>query len=69
MERLLRIGGQGIGGMGSQSPESSQNDTAEQVPFFKNFSIFFLISISSPDSYLITGTVENDETRPRWCAV
>ena len=31
MERLLRIGGQGIGGMGSQSPESSQNDTAEQV--------------------------------------
>ena len=31
MERLLRLGGQGIGGMGSQSPESSQNDTAEQV--------------------------------------
>ena len=31
MERLLRLGGHGIGGMGSQSPESSQNDTAEQV--------------------------------------
>merc|ERR1712227_448216 len=31
MERLLRLGGQGIGGMGSQSPESSQNDTAEQI--------------------------------------
>ena len=34
MERLLRIGGQGIGGMGSQSPESSQNDTAEQVGIY-----------------------------------
>ena len=31
MERLLRLGGQGLSGMGSQSPESSQNDTAEQV--------------------------------------
>ena len=40
MERLLRIGGQGIGGMGSQSPESSQNDTAEQVLFFQIL-IFF----------------------------
>ena len=28
MERLLRLGGQGLSGMGSQSPESSQNDTA-----------------------------------------
>lgn len=33
MERLLRLGGQGLSGMGSQSPESSQNDTAEQVKF------------------------------------
>ena len=50
MERLLRIGGQGIGGMGSQSPESSQNDTAEQVLFsILNFSKldFFQIHISS----------------------
>merc|ERR1719437_51728 len=31
MERLLRLGGQGLSGMGSQSPESSQNDTAEQI--------------------------------------
>lgn len=34
MERLLRLGGQGLSGMGSQSPESSQNDTAEQVRIF-----------------------------------
>ena len=34
MERLLRLGGQGLSGMGSQSPESSQNDTAEQVKIF-----------------------------------
>ena len=33
MERLLRLGGQGLSGMGSQSPESSQNDTAEQVKY------------------------------------
>jgi COP9 signalosome complex subunit 5 len=31
MGRLLRLGGQGLSGMGSQSPESSQNDTAEQI--------------------------------------
>merc|ERR1712131_105835 len=31
MERLLRLGGRGLSGMGSQSPESSQNDTAEQI--------------------------------------
>merc|ERR1719437_259743 len=31
MERLLRLGGQGLSGMGSQSPESSQNDTSERI--------------------------------------
>ena len=36
MERLLRLGGQGLSGMGSQSPESSQNDTAEQVKHLIN---------------------------------
>ena len=49
MDRLLRLGGQGMGGMGSQSPESSQNDTAEQVthPRIKISSYLIQIHISS----------------------
>ena len=64
MDRLLRLGGQGMGGMGSQSPESSQNDTAEQVLFSR---LLMLTSVS--DSYLFIGLIKNDETWSCWCSI
>ena len=67
MERLLRLGGQSIGGMGSQSPETSQNDTAEQVNFF--FKFFMNMKVYFEDSYFVSGTFENDETRSCWCSL